>query len=331
MTLSNALRIATFFAVLVAAVQVDACQRYTGYTDNGDGTLTDPRTQIVWQKCYQGQVWNGTDCNGGIKQMSWFEAMSSAKNNNFLSKSDWRIPTITEFESIVDHGCSWEASGNQDSIIASSLAQVERTYNGKRLYSDVWTSNTTYEDSDGEINEDIKSGYKHPPHPYFFLETGRDKGKLKNFSTYMKSLNRASRLIRGGNKRAGDLFEAKLKKEAYPTAAEDYDKQVKFVDLSIQRRRDKSEPERERERLRKFNSEFYVGAGVRSYMWESGAYGYSGQVVSTSYGDRTVRVKISNVDSGIAAHLNPQKCSQNKFLEKYGSVGMIIEVSIYCF
>jgi hypothetical protein len=33
--------------------------------------------------------------------MTWFEAMSTAKSSRFLSKSDWGIPTIDEFYSII--------------------------------------------------------------------------------------------------------------------------------------------------------------------------------------------------------------------------------------
>ncbi len=39
------------------------------YSDNGDGTVTDPTTGLVWMRCSMGQVWDGdgTTCTGTAK------------------------------------------------------------------------------------------------------------------------------------------------------------------------------------------------------------------------------------------------------------------------
>jgi hypothetical protein len=34
------------------------------YSDNGDGTVTDPTTGLTWMRCSMGQTWNGTTCTG---------------------------------------------------------------------------------------------------------------------------------------------------------------------------------------------------------------------------------------------------------------------------
>ncbi|MEI7841759.1 MAG: DUF1566 domain-containing protein [Gallionellaceae bacterium] len=65
--------------------------------DNGDGTLTDSRSGLIWQKCDFGQSWNGTTCEGESKRLNWYSAMILAKSNKFLGKADWRLPTSSEF------------------------------------------------------------------------------------------------------------------------------------------------------------------------------------------------------------------------------------------
>jgi len=76
------------------------CNVYDGFQDNGDGTLTDPRNGLVWQKCEVGQTWNGSACSGSAVRVNWYVAMQEAKENRFLGRSDWRLPTKAEYESV---------------------------------------------------------------------------------------------------------------------------------------------------------------------------------------------------------------------------------------
>lgn len=57
------------------------------YTDNGDGTITDNVTGLVWQKEY--------------KVMSYAEAMKAAKKLKLGGYNDWRVPTIKEAYSLI--------------------------------------------------------------------------------------------------------------------------------------------------------------------------------------------------------------------------------------
>ena len=57
------------------------------YTDNGDGTITDNNTLLMWQK---------TD--GG--EMTWENAISYCNNLSLAGYSDWRLPTAIELFSI---------------------------------------------------------------------------------------------------------------------------------------------------------------------------------------------------------------------------------------
>ncbi len=62
------------------------------YTDNGDGTVTDNVTGLMWQK------------QGDGTQRSWSDAGTYCTNLGAGGHSDWRLPAITELLSIVDYG-----------------------------------------------------------------------------------------------------------------------------------------------------------------------------------------------------------------------------------
>jgi len=68
------------------------------YTDNGDGTITDNRTGLMWAK-----DGNGAGCySGGTR--TWEQALSFAEGLTFATYSDWRLPNVKELQSIVDYG-----------------------------------------------------------------------------------------------------------------------------------------------------------------------------------------------------------------------------------
>jgi len=61
------------------------------FTDNGDGTVKDNVTGLIWQKA-----------DGG--EMSWSNAVVYAQTNRLGGQSDWRLPTSHEAFSILNHG-----------------------------------------------------------------------------------------------------------------------------------------------------------------------------------------------------------------------------------
>ncbi|OGQ84927.1 MAG: hypothetical protein A2289_01545 [Deltaproteobacteria bacterium RIFOXYA12_FULL_58_15] len=60
------------------------------FTDNGDGTVTDNETGLMWQQ---------TDNN---TTMSWSMALQYCVNLTLASHDDWRLPNIKELGSLVD-------------------------------------------------------------------------------------------------------------------------------------------------------------------------------------------------------------------------------------
>jgi hypothetical protein len=68
------------------------------YTDNGDGTITDRGTNLMWVK--DGA---GAGCNGGVG-LTWAAAIAFCEALDFAGHADWRLPNIKELFSIADIG-----------------------------------------------------------------------------------------------------------------------------------------------------------------------------------------------------------------------------------
>ncbi len=69
------------------------------YTDNGNGTVTDSATGLIWQKCSNGQ--NATSCSGSASTITWSNAITYC-NGLTLAGRTWRLPNVNELRSIVD-------------------------------------------------------------------------------------------------------------------------------------------------------------------------------------------------------------------------------------
>lgn len=78
---------------------------YSVYANNGDGTVTDKQTGLMWQQCSLGL--SGTDCTSGtIATFTWQAALATANSNTGNGYSDWRLPNINELASLTEDACS---------------------------------------------------------------------------------------------------------------------------------------------------------------------------------------------------------------------------------
>jgi hypothetical protein len=66
------------------------------YTNNGDGTVTDNVTKLMWEQA------------DSTATYSWSDAKAYCVARRTAGYSDWRLPTQIELFSIVD----WRATGN---------------------------------------------------------------------------------------------------------------------------------------------------------------------------------------------------------------------------
>jgi hypothetical protein len=64
------------------------------FTDNGDGTITDNLTQLIWQKAPNANL------------LTWENAIVYAESLSLASATDWRLPNIKELQSLNDESRS---------------------------------------------------------------------------------------------------------------------------------------------------------------------------------------------------------------------------------
>lgn len=75
-----------------------------GYTDNGDGTITDNATGLMWEKLSDDESIHDKD-NGS----QWVPGLAKADDLNtmmFAGYDDWRVPSIIELQTIIDYETS---------------------------------------------------------------------------------------------------------------------------------------------------------------------------------------------------------------------------------
>lgn len=92
------------------------------YTDNGDGTVTDNRTALMWAK-----DGSGPGCFNG-NQTTWTGAITTCEELSFAGYDDWRLPNVRELSSILN--------------LQNTFA-IDETYFTNTIGGIYWTS-TTY-------------------------------------------------------------------------------------------------------------------------------------------------------------------------------------------
>ena len=95
------------------------------YTDNGDGTVTDNSTHLMWAQ------------DDSIETMDWLEALEYANESELAGYSDWRLPNSKELESLVDYEKTDFPAINTDFF---NTSVTEFDYVDDAYY--VWTSTT---------------------------------------------------------------------------------------------------------------------------------------------------------------------------------------------
>jgi hypothetical protein len=78
------------------------------FHDNGDGTVTDAVSKLMWMRCAGGQQWLGQRCVGVPAAYAWPEAQRHAEavsRDGAAFFNDWRVPALRELATITDRGC----------------------------------------------------------------------------------------------------------------------------------------------------------------------------------------------------------------------------------
>jgi hypothetical protein len=137
------------------------------FLDNGNGTITDQNTRLMWEKKSDDGTlhdkdnsywWNGNGANETL--WDWLEDVNAQAFGGF---QDWRIPNARELLSIVDFQSVWAvpAAFNTNCVAGVSVLNGSCSFQ-----SSYWTSTTQagslssawYVDNYGSINSYFKSG-----------------------------------------------------------------------------------------------------------------------------------------------------------------------------
>jgi len=102
------------------------------FVDNGDGTISDLATGLMWQMADDGQT------------RDWEDALEYAENLELAGHNDWRLPNVKELQSIVDYSKSLQTTNTpaiDDLFVLSEIKDPD----GDRNYGFYWSS-TTHQD-----------------------------------------------------------------------------------------------------------------------------------------------------------------------------------------
>ena len=101
------------------------------FTDNGDQTVTDNLTGLMWTK--DGSTPTVGSCTGGA--INWTSALNYVaclNTSNYLGHNDWRLPNRTELRSLINYGKADTSAWLNNS--AQGFSNVQAAY--------YWTSTT---------------------------------------------------------------------------------------------------------------------------------------------------------------------------------------------
>jgi len=109
------------------------------FRDNRDGTVTDQSTGLTWMKADSGSLKAGGNKDG---KLNWKEALSWAENLEYAGKSDWRLPSVKELQSIVDYSRS--PATTKSAAIDPVFQATSFTAEGKKKDFGCYWSGTTH-------------------------------------------------------------------------------------------------------------------------------------------------------------------------------------------
>ncbi len=99
------------------------------YIDNGDGTITDLATGLMWQMSDDSNTYD------------WEDALSYSENLDLAGYDDWRLPSAKELQSIVDYTKSIQTTSSPAIDDMFSLTQITDP-RGQSNYGFYWTAST---------------------------------------------------------------------------------------------------------------------------------------------------------------------------------------------
>ena len=102
------------------------------FASNGDGTVTDRATGLMWSQADSGQGMNWQEA------LAWVQTKNSA---NYLGHNDWRMPNVKELQSIIDYTRSPDTTNSAAINPIFSCTPITNE-GGQPDYPWYWTSTT---------------------------------------------------------------------------------------------------------------------------------------------------------------------------------------------
>lgn len=130
--MKNILLVGTLFIFSVAIIAVagnNETRQTERFQDNGDGTVTDTSSGLMWAK-YD---------SGGDNAMPWEEGERFCTNLSLGGYTDWRLPSIVELETLYDRNYSWTPKcwvGREGKIHINPIFRLTCSY--------YWSSTKSY-------------------------------------------------------------------------------------------------------------------------------------------------------------------------------------------
>ncbi len=119
------------------------------YTDNGNFTITDNRTGLMWKKCQEGRN-NDATCTGTVGTYTWAAALARCSGLTAPGGyTDWRLPNIKELISLLNYNTAYMINTayftnyDYNGVLWSSSALNDSEYNSAWRVNPVW-GQTTY-------------------------------------------------------------------------------------------------------------------------------------------------------------------------------------------
>jgi hypothetical protein len=111
--------------------------------NNGDGSILDKRTKLIWQRCAFGQV-NDATCSGTLATKNWSNSMIDCKNLTFSGKPG-RLPNVNEIITLLDFSLTTTVKVNATFFPSFGPAQYETSSTNLTnvFYSHIFNVNLT--------------------------------------------------------------------------------------------------------------------------------------------------------------------------------------------
>lgn len=108
------------------------------FVDNGDGTISDASTNLMWMQADSGTLSAGPH---GTGKMNWAEALDFCENLDYAGYTDWRLPDAKELQGIVDYSRAPDTTQSAAiNPLFSATAMVDEA--GVTNYGFYWTGTT---------------------------------------------------------------------------------------------------------------------------------------------------------------------------------------------